>query len=62
MKIYEVTKKLTGSSFVLVAKNESKAIEMVANYLNKSSQFHFYETSDFRVRTIIDADKFNDEI
>ncbi len=62
MKIYEVTKKLTGSSFVLVAKNASEATEMVINYLNELPPFHFYETSDFLVRPIIDADKFNDEI
>ena len=52
----------SGSGYVRVAKNEREAIEMVINYLNELPPFHFYETSDFRVRPIIDADKFNDEI
>lgn len=62
MKIYEVFLKGSGSGYVRVAKNEREATEMVINYLNELPPFHFYEISDFLVRPIIDADKFNDEI
>lgn len=58
MKIYEVFLKGSRSGYVVVAKNEREAAEMVINYFKELPPFHFYETSDFVVRTIIDADKF----
>ena len=48
MKIYEVfTEVLYGPSHVVVANNESEAIEMTINYLNQSPTHHEYKPSDF---------------
>lgn len=56
MKIYEVfTEVLHGPSHVVVANNESEAIEMTINYLNQSPTHHVYNPSDFYAN-VIDAD------
>lgn len=56
MKIYEVfTEVLYGPSHVVVANNESEAIEMMINYLNQSPTHHEYKPSDFYAG-VIDTD------
>lgn len=57
MKIYEVfTEVLHGPSHVVVANDESEAIEMAINYLNQSPTHHEYKPSDFYA-CVIDVDK-----
>lgn len=60
MKIYEVfTKVLYGPSHVVVANNESEAIEMTINYLNQFPTHHVYKPSDFYA-CVIDVDKLSE--
>ena len=61
MKAYEVFPKVSGPSHVAVAKNESEAIEVVVNYLNRFQTGHLYETSDFYASDI-SADKFSESV
>lgn len=60
MKIYEVfTEVLYGPSHVVVANNESEAIEMTINYLNQSPTHPVYKPSDFYAG-VIDVDKLSE--
>lgn len=58
MKIYVVVSKFSGSGHVVIARNTSEAIEMMANYLNQFKEYNFYETSDF-FASAINIDKFS---
>lgn len=59
VKIYEVVPKFSGSSYVVIAKNASEAIEIEAKYLNRFQTSHLFKTSEFYVRAI-GADKFSE--
>lgn len=59
MKIYEVIPKFSGRSHVVVAKNESEAIETTVKYLNQFQTGHLFKPDDFCVSDI-DANKFSE--
>lgn len=57
MKIYEVIPNFGGLSHVVIAKNESEAIEITVKYLNQCNTVPKVEASDFYV-SATDVDKF----
>ena len=59
MKVYEVFPEVSGPGHVAVAKNESEAIEVVVNYLNRFQTGHLYETSEFYA-SCINGEKFSE--
>lgn len=59
MKVYEVVPEFNASSHVVVAKNESEAIELMVKYLNQFQTVHLYEASEF-CASDISADKFSE--
>lgn len=61
MKVYEVVPELSGSSHVVIAKNESEAVEMAVKYLNQFQTGHLYEASDFSA-SCINGEKFSEPV
>ena len=63
MHIYEVmtSKGLHFGSYIVVAKNEVNAKNLVASMLNESQTAIFYEPSDLLTSGPIDPNEYNEE-